>query len=217
MPGPTYAPFFAAIGTFLLFLGLVFGGPILVLGLIVLAPDPPLLGPRGAHRLRPRRRRPSASCRPSSTTGPPPGVHMPGPSFRPILAALGRRRPVRRPRVRRLGPRGRPDLHDRGPARLARRRPQGIPPGRPGGRDRPPRERAGAGLAEDVLPRLRDPHRRRGRAHRGLVPAALRARAATAGAGGSAAPSRRRRADPAARAPAGSRSPRPASSSTSRP
>src|SRR5690242_18618846 len=33
MPGPTYAPFFAAGGTFLLFLGLVFPGPLLVLGL----------------------------------------------------------------------------------------------------------------------------------------------------------------------------------------
>src|SRR5919112_1132454 len=34
MPGPTYAPILAAIGTFLLFAGLVFGGFVLVLGLI---------------------------------------------------------------------------------------------------------------------------------------------------------------------------------------
>src|SRR5215218_762252 len=36
MPGPTYAPVFAAIGAFLLFLGLVFGGLVLVLGLLAL-------------------------------------------------------------------------------------------------------------------------------------------------------------------------------------
>ncbi len=88
MPGPTYAPVFAAIGTFLLFMGLVFNGWILVLGLIALlltllywgregltdydhvADDHPAL-PGVVH------------------TGPPPGVHMPGPSFRPILASLG--------------------------------------------------------------------------------------------------------------------------------
>src|SRR5438093_256805 len=34
MPGPTYAPFFGAGGTFLLFLGLVFPGPLLALGVI---------------------------------------------------------------------------------------------------------------------------------------------------------------------------------------
>jgi plastocyanin len=88
MPGPTYAPVFAAIGTFLLFLGLVFNGLILILGLIALiltllywgregltdydhvAGDHPQLGP-------------------IEHSGPPPGVHMPGPSFRPILASLG--------------------------------------------------------------------------------------------------------------------------------
>ena len=88
MPGPTYAPIFAAFGTFLLLMGLVFNGFILVLGLVALvltllywgreglkdydhvAGDDPVL-PRIVH------------------PGPPPGVHMPGPSFRPILAALG--------------------------------------------------------------------------------------------------------------------------------
>jgi plastocyanin len=89
MPGPSWAPVFAAIGAFLLFLGLVFGGPILILGLIGLtltllywlveavriyehdvgATAPPL--PVVVHE------------------GPPPGVHMPGPSFLPVLGALG--------------------------------------------------------------------------------------------------------------------------------
>src|SRR6266540_811543 len=36
MPGPSLAPIFAAIGTALLFLGLVFGGPVLALGAIAL-------------------------------------------------------------------------------------------------------------------------------------------------------------------------------------
>ena len=31
MPGPSYAPIFAAVGSFLLFLGLVFGGWVLIL------------------------------------------------------------------------------------------------------------------------------------------------------------------------------------------
>src|SRR5687767_2604669 len=34
MPGPSWSPFLAAIGAFMLFLGLVFGGPILILGAI---------------------------------------------------------------------------------------------------------------------------------------------------------------------------------------
>ena len=37
MPGPTVAPAFAALGTFLFFAGLVFGGPLLVIGLERLA------------------------------------------------------------------------------------------------------------------------------------------------------------------------------------
>ena len=37
MPGPSFAPIFAAVGAFLLFLGLVFGGLILYLGAIALA------------------------------------------------------------------------------------------------------------------------------------------------------------------------------------
>src|SRR6186997_1681153 len=36
MPGPSMAPIFAAVGAFLLFLGLVFGGWILVMGVIAL-------------------------------------------------------------------------------------------------------------------------------------------------------------------------------------
>ena len=88
MPGPTLAPFFAAIGSFLLFLGLVWGGPILVLGLIVL-----LLGLLYWGREALTEYDHVAGDHPRLPAivheGPPPGVHMPGPSFRPFLASLG--------------------------------------------------------------------------------------------------------------------------------
>lgn len=89
MPGPSWSPPVAGLGVFLLGLGLVFSGPLLIFGLIALvlsllvwlaeslriydhdlgATAPPL--PVPDHR------------------GPPPGVHMPGPSFRPAVGALG--------------------------------------------------------------------------------------------------------------------------------
>ena len=90
MPGPSFAPIFASIGAFLLFLGVVFPGPLLLLGGIALGltllywltesvriydHD---LGVRTATEL-------PAVVR----EGPPPGVHMPGPSFRPFLGAVG--------------------------------------------------------------------------------------------------------------------------------
>ena len=88
MPGPTYAPFFAAIGTFLLLAGLVFNGPLLVLGVIALVLTTLYWGREGLadydHVAGDHLQLPAVVH-----PGPPPGVHMPGPSFRPILAALG--------------------------------------------------------------------------------------------------------------------------------
>ncbi len=87
MPGPTFAPIFAAIGSFLLFLGIIFGGPILLLGAVALVLTLLYWGREalvdydhvaGDHPMLPA----------VSHAGPPAGVHMPGPSFRPILAAL---------------------------------------------------------------------------------------------------------------------------------
>ena len=90
MPGPSFAPILASVGVFLLFLGVVFPGPILLLGAIAMGltllywltestriydQD---LGVRTATEL-------PAVVR----EGPPPGVHLPGPSFRPFLGALG--------------------------------------------------------------------------------------------------------------------------------
>jgi Cytochrome c oxidase subunit IV len=89
MPGPSFAPVFAAIGAFLLFLGLVFGGMILVLGAIALTLT---LLYWLAEAMRLYDREISASAPPLPAVihdGPPPGVHMPGPSYRPFLGAIG--------------------------------------------------------------------------------------------------------------------------------
>lgn len=89
MPGPSYAPILAAIGAFMLFLGLVFGGPLLLVGAIALVVT--LLYWLGealhlyAHDIGDTTPRLPAVVH----DGPPEGVHMPGPSFRPILGAIG--------------------------------------------------------------------------------------------------------------------------------
>ncbi len=88
MPGPSFAPFFAAIGAALTFLGVIFGGWLLVLGLLALLLT--LLywlreGVRDYEHIEPALTSLPAVVHP----GPPPGVHMPGPSFRPILASAG--------------------------------------------------------------------------------------------------------------------------------
>ena len=86
MPGPSYAPVFGAVGLALVVFGLVFHG-ILPIGLIVLALA--LLywlreGMRDYDHVEP-----TAVILPAVIhDGPPPGVHMPGPSFRPFLAGL---------------------------------------------------------------------------------------------------------------------------------
>jgi plastocyanin len=88
MPGPTYAPVFGAIGTFLLFLGLVFPGPWLIVGIVGLVYGLLYWGREGLadydHVAGDHPQLPAIVH-----DGPPPGVHMPGPSFRPILASLG--------------------------------------------------------------------------------------------------------------------------------
>ena len=88
MPGPTYAPVFGAIGTFVLFLGLVFGGPLIIVGPVVLVLSLLYWGREGLadydHVAGAER-----TVVPAVNSIPPPGVHMPGPSFLPLLAALG--------------------------------------------------------------------------------------------------------------------------------
>lgn len=87
MPGGSFAPIFAGIGSFLLFLGLVFGGTILLLGVVALVLTLLYWGREALvdyDHIDPSRRQLPAVVH----AGPPPGVHMPGPSFRPILASL---------------------------------------------------------------------------------------------------------------------------------
>lgn len=89
MPGPSWAPIFAAVGTGLLFLGLVFGGVILWLGVAALVITLLYWGREGLH-LYDRDVAPTRTTVPERTDlTPPPGVHIPGPSFRPLLGALG--------------------------------------------------------------------------------------------------------------------------------
>ena len=90
MPGPSFAPIFGAIGLGLLFLGLVFGGAILWLGAIALILTLLYWLAEGLriydHDLHVNT---VTVLPPVVHDGPPPGVHMPGPSYRPILGALG--------------------------------------------------------------------------------------------------------------------------------
>lgn len=87
-PGPSWAPVLGALGLFAAFFGIVFGGPWLVLGIAVLVAA--LLywlreGMRDYEHLEA-----GAETLPvpaEAPAGPPPGVHVPAPSFRPILAA----------------------------------------------------------------------------------------------------------------------------------
>jgi plastocyanin len=89
MPGPSFAPIFAAIGTFLLLLGLVFGGVALVLGAIALVLTLLYWLAEGL-RIYDHDVAPTTTVLPAvAHDGPPPGVHMPGPSWRPIIGALG--------------------------------------------------------------------------------------------------------------------------------
>jgi plastocyanin len=89
MPGPSWAPVFAAVGAFLLFIGLVFGGITIVLGTIGLVIGL-LYWLREAVVIYDRDVEVTETRLPAVVhEGPPPGVHMPGPSFRPLLASLG--------------------------------------------------------------------------------------------------------------------------------
>jgi plastocyanin len=88
MPGPTYAPILAAIGTFFLFLGLVFGGLWIPFGIVVLIATLLYWGREALADYDHVAHSPPAAVD-TTYLGPPPGVHVPGPTFRPFLVALG--------------------------------------------------------------------------------------------------------------------------------
>src|SRR5262249_48815686 len=89
MPGGSSAPIIVALGAGALFAGVVIGGAGVLVGAIV--PVVTLLGWfREAIRDYDQVAGPSRSMLPALVhEGPPPGVHMPGPSIRPFLGALG--------------------------------------------------------------------------------------------------------------------------------
>ncbi len=93
MPGPTFAPLLAAVGFFFLVFGLVAGGIWLPVGGLILAImllywgreemrnfDRASAGPSGGA---------AVGALPPPRGSPPPGVHIPAPSFRPLLLAIG--------------------------------------------------------------------------------------------------------------------------------
>lgn len=87
MPGGSTAPILVAVGAAALFLGLVLGGIWLALGATVSVLTL-LVWMRDA--LRDYDHLESATTLPAVIhEGPPPGVHMPGPSIRPLMGALG--------------------------------------------------------------------------------------------------------------------------------
>jgi plastocyanin len=87
MPGPSYAPFLAAAGAAALFWGMVVGGNALLVGATVLVLT---LLYWGREAIRDYDRATHAETLPAVVhPGPPPGVHIPGPSFRPLLGAIG--------------------------------------------------------------------------------------------------------------------------------
>jgi hypothetical protein len=89
MPGPSFAPVFGALGVFLLLLGLVFGGISVVLGLIALVLTLLYWLAEGL-RVYDHDIGPTVTALPApAREGPPAGVHMPGPSWRPFVGALG--------------------------------------------------------------------------------------------------------------------------------
>ena len=87
MPGGSAAPILVAVGAAALFLGLVLGGIWLAAGALVTILTL-IVWMRDA--LRDYDHLEAATTLPAVIhEGPPPGVHMPGPSIRPLLGALG--------------------------------------------------------------------------------------------------------------------------------
>ncbi len=88
MPGPSMAPILAAFGAAALFWGLVVGGTALLIGASILVLTLLWWG-REAIRDFDHVAGGAETLPAVVHPGPPPGVHMPGPSFRPLLASLG--------------------------------------------------------------------------------------------------------------------------------
>lgn len=88
MPGGSTAPILAAFGAFALLAGLIIGGWALLGGAVILVVTLLLWGREAVRDYD--HVDPAGAALPAVVhPGPPPGVHMPGPSIRPLLGALG--------------------------------------------------------------------------------------------------------------------------------
>lgn len=92
MPGPSFAPFLAAVGSLFLVFGMVVGGIWLLVGVVILAVT---LLYWGREALRDYDQIPASSGEavvtgmlPAPQGTPPAGVHIPPPSFRPLLISI---------------------------------------------------------------------------------------------------------------------------------
>jgi plastocyanin len=86
---PSFAPVLAAFGVFVLFFGLIAGGWILAGGAVVLVLTLLFWGReaiREYDHIEPSRALTTGSG--SAVMQPPPGVHLPAPTFRPVLASI---------------------------------------------------------------------------------------------------------------------------------
>ena len=87
MPGGSAAPIIVAFGAFALFAGMILGGPFLLGGVAVLVLT---LIAWGREAVRDYQHLEPPPALPAVVhEGPPPGVHMPGPSILPFMGALG--------------------------------------------------------------------------------------------------------------------------------
>ena len=159
MPGPTYAPIFAAVGVALLFYGIVWGGATLALGFLALLLTLFYWLRLGMHDYD---QAAGASTLPMviDHDGPPPGVHVPGPTFLPVISALSVAILFIGVVVGGWVLAASVHLPRRGACRLAARSRHRVPPDGRGGRDRPPAKRAGAQVPDPALPVLRGDHDR---------------------------------------------------------
>ena len=92
MPGGSVAPILAALGAAALFAGLILGGVWLALGALALVVTLIVWfreGMRDYAHLEPAEGMGERQLPAVIRDTPPPGVHMPGPSIRPLMGALG--------------------------------------------------------------------------------------------------------------------------------
>jgi len=91
MPGGSASPIIVAFGAGFLFAGMVIGGVGLLIGVVILVITLLVWGREAIRDFDHVAGRAAAEERLPAVVhqGPPPGVHMPGPSIRPFLGALG--------------------------------------------------------------------------------------------------------------------------------